>query len=794
MIGRINLVLLTSLLFVVICVFSQPAEAAYRPGQEQPKPFIIKGIASVQLEDDVDVNVARRGFGKVSFGLATLDKVLNDHQVEDFKAIFPWRKEKPKTNSGMKDLTRWVEISFPETVNVNDVVNALKQNPHVRFAEPVWAMPMRATPDDPQWSSQWAMEPPGPDPDFYTAWDMETGSDSIKYGAIDSGVNWGHDDLEGNIWVNPGEDMDGDGVVYDTDDLNGIDDDGNGVVDDLIGYDFFSGLGGGVWPGEDAGGPDSDPDDHNGHGTHIAGIGAAMTNNGINVTGAAGGWYGGHRSMRGVQIMCLRIGATGADGNGYVNANNAATAIDYAILMGVDVINASWGGAAPSAAAASNAIIAGVTFCHAAGNENNEVSDDIDAIPGVLSVASLGPFGDARSSFSNYGFWVDLSAPGSDVLSTYSNAYVPTTASLYGTSMASPMVAGLSLLIRSAMPSLTGAQVDSLMLVTADPVEYANAAQYHFKLGSGRINANTALSALANAKFTAPITDGNVPLDVQFTDQSPNSPTSWDWSFGTGDVSTVQNPLYTYTTPGVYDVSLIIDDGNALGLGEEHLRDYVWARADSLIMDSVEVSSSTKDTIPIYLKNTALVREITFAFQLENHNNTVTYDGFSVEGLRTEYFASVDLINENHSIQKFIIRMRPDASSATSNYLTPDTGAILNLIINIGPGAIGGQLVTIDTVSGWTKVPVMQTPYGSYWPEFTPGKLLVTLCGHGDANCDGDVFVDDLSMIVAYLFTGGPAPDARGGNVDGIGFPEINVNDITYLVAYLFKGGPPPPL
>ncbi|MCH9024812.1 MAG: S8 family serine peptidase, partial [candidate division Zixibacteria bacterium] len=306
------------------------------------------------------------------------------------------------------------------------------------------------------------MFPGGIDPLFYDAWDLETGSDSIKFADIDTGVNYKHPDLLGNVWVNPGEDLDGDGLVFDTNDLNGIDDDSNGVVDDLIGYDFFTGFGAmGIYPGEDGGIRDPDPNDFNSHGTHIAGIAAGMNNNGTGVTGIAGGWFGGNRSFRGVQIMCLRVGGTAADGLGYVNSTNCGQAIDYAAMMGADVINCSWGSQGTSAMiqVMSNAAAAGVTVVHASGNGNIEVPDFLDVLgDDVLSVAST-TSSDIKSGFSNFGDWIDISAPGSGIYSTVSFSYNPSYGYKSGTSMAAPMVCGTALLIKSMMPSLSRQQV-----------------------------------------------------------------------------------------------------------------------------------------------------------------------------------------------------------------------------------------------------------------------------------------------------------------------------------------------
>ncbi len=755
-----------------------------------PVKTIIKGRLTVLFDDNINLDNTVKAFGRISVNAPSLDPLFTKFQVNDVKKIFPWRNEAPKANSGKHDLTRFAEITFPEDVNIDEIIYELSQNPNIRFIEPVYQIPLSASPDDPQWFQQWAMEPGPPDPDFYDAWDLETGSDIIKYGCIDSGVNYKHPDLAGNIWVNPGEDIDNDGIVYDPDDLNGIDDDGNGIIDDLIGYDFLSSLSN-PHPNEDGSGRDTDPNDFTGHGTHVAGIAAAMTNNDRNVAGAAGGWFGGHPSRRGVQIMCLRSGGTGSDGNGYVNSNDCAAAIDYAAMMGANVINASWGGATINAFAATNAMADGVTFCHASGNDNSQSSDALDNQPGMISVSALGPYNDIKAGYSNYGYWVDVSAPGSTILNTYSTqTYTPTTASLSGTSMASPMVAGLALLIRSMMPSLTKEQVDSLVVVTADDIYGVNDPVYDLKLGSGRINAFTALSALANAKFTSDIYEGNVPLTVNFTDQSPNSPVGWDWNFGNGDGSTDQNPQYVYTEPGVYDVSLLVDENNLLGLGEEHLINYMWVRADTMSMDSVEFNPGESVAIPVYLNNSASVSDIVFAFRLNGHGGTIDFDSISTVGLRTEYFESVSQIAEDSFVKMYAWRLRSDVG-AGSNWLQPDTGAVFKIYLTASPSAPASQLVTIETANVSGNVSKITTRWGEYWPVFHDGKASISSCQHGDANCDGQILLDDLILLVNYIFKGGPHPDPTGGEVNCL--PGIFVNDLTYLVNYIFKSGPPPP-
>lgn len=788
-------------LLIAGSVFSQTAS--------QAKKIPLKGQVVVQFEDDIELNTSNKmykSFNKVSFNLPTFDAILDNHQVFEADAVFPWRTEKPAVNSGLKDLTRYYVLNFPEDVDVNSVIADLMQNSNVRYAEPVYAVKVDAAPDDPQWWQQWALHPDDvPNPNFFNAWDYETGSDSIKFALIDSGVLYKHEDLEGNVWVNPGEDLDGDGEVFDADDMNGIDDDGNGKVDDLIGWDFFSGFSGvTLHPSEDPSPPDNDPLDFNGHGTHVAGIAAACNNNGIGVASGAGGWFGGHRSTRGVQIICCRVGGSASDNggvsySGYVNTLNAAQAIDYCSMMGANVMNASWGSSAVSAAAAENAMTNGATFTHAAGNDNANDPDDMDFLTDIISVASVAQPNDIKSSFSNYGNWVDVAAPGSSIYSTYSFSYTPGYASLGGTSMAAPMAASVALLIRSMMPSLTRAEVDSILMATADSAALyggGNNILYTNQLGSGRIDAEAALAGLANAKFTADVTEGSAPLDVQFTDLSPNSPVAWTWHFGDGDSSIAQNPLHTYTEAGIYDVSLIEDENHPLGPGEEHLKRYIWVTNDTLKIDSVETPISGTAVVPVYLANTSLVKEIQLPIRFTNTLG-VTYSHLDVTGTRADYFAQADENAIANGVVSIILRSNTTTSPG-SNYLPADTGLVVNLYFNVNATNTG--VVTIDTLTFNGKSPYVKSIYGDYWPvNYTPGKINISGCcigSTGDINGDGNPSPDlsDLLYLVDYMFASPPGsapvcPEEADMNGDDT---SADLVDLLYLVEYMFASPPGP--
>lgn len=278
----------------------------------------------------------------------------------------------------------------------------------------------------------WSRGKAGEDINAEKAWTVTKGSRAIKVAVIDTGVDYNHPDLKDQMWTNTAE-------------LNGqpgVDDDGNGYVDDIHGYDFQN--------------KDGDPmDDHN-HGTHCAGV-IGASHNSIGIKGV----------MADVEIVAIKfLSARGG------TTEDAILSVQYAIDVGVDVMSNSWGGGGFSQAL-KDAIIAannaGIVFVAAAGNSNS----DNDARPtyptnyevdNVIAVGSHTGKG-TRSSFSNYGAkTVHVMAPGSGILSTVRGGKY---ANMSGTSMACPHVSGIAGLLLSVEPNLTPAEVRDRMVNTA---------------------------------------------------------------------------------------------------------------------------------------------------------------------------------------------------------------------------------------------------------------------------------------------------------------------------------------
>ena len=280
------------------------------------------------------------------------------------------------------------------------------------------------------------------------AWDITRGSTSKLVAVIDSGVDFTHEDLQENLWNNPGEIA-----------SNGVDDDENGYVDDIRGYDFGSDLG------------DSDPTDENGHGTHVAGIIAATGNNALGVIGVA--W-----NTAIIPVKCLDD-----QGNGYISY--LVNALDYVSALKdqgypIAVVNMSLGTAERSDAlnrAVGRVAARGILLVAAAGNSYGQNNDEVPSYPAnaesplVLSVAATNSSG-ALAAFSNYGpRSVDMAAPGADILST-----VPPLLKgapyeyIDGTSMAAPIVSGVVALIAAANPAASPALIRDILLSTVTPL------------------------------------------------------------------------------------------------------------------------------------------------------------------------------------------------------------------------------------------------------------------------------------------------------------------------------------
>jgi subtilisin family serine protease len=288
-------------------------------------------------------------------------------------------------------------LKLPAGISVEDALAQYEMNPDVEYAEPNYIIHFEKTPNDPDFDELWGLHNTGQTVDLITgtpdadidapeAWDITTGSENVIIAVLDSGVANMHPDQINNRWIN----------LTELSGVTGVDDDGNGYIDDIYGWDFW--------------GNDSNPEDYNSHGTHVAGTIAAQGDNGSDITGV--NWD--------ASIMPVRIG-------GVVGLMSyAVEGIVYAVENGADIINASYGGSNFSQSAYNAIKYANdndVLFVAAAGNSSND--NDIDPhypssynLPNVIAVAATDQ-DDALESFSNYGATtVDVAAPGDNIYST----------------------------------------------------------------------------------------------------------------------------------------------------------------------------------------------------------------------------------------------------------------------------------------------------------------------------------------------------------------------------------------
>ncbi len=373
-------------------------------------------------------------------------------------------------------LSRWFEIIYIGAT-AEQFVAILRKSSLIEVAEPRYSYPLCLKPTDPKIGDQYALA----EMNMFKAWDIETGDPSILVADDDIGVDWAHEDLRDAIYSNTGETgTDANGIPKNA---NGIDDDSNGFIDDWHGWDFA---------GEDDSAPDNNPTATAEHGTHTSGIMAATANNNKGVVGVCFG------------AKLLPIKCSGAFGRGVAFGYEGMV---YAADMGASVVNNSWGGT--NFSDVGQDIVDYVTgknclVVAAAGNSSHEEDLYPASFKHVLSVGSTTVNHVFSSDFSSYSIYVDVCAPGSNVLSTVPNNNYR---ELMGTSMASPNAAGVAALVRKHFPSLLPDQVIERLRVTCDPI---NSNPHPGLTGGGVVNA---LAALGSSKELHSVRIVDVKID-----------------------------------------------------------------------------------------------------------------------------------------------------------------------------------------------------------------------------------------------------------------------------------------
>ncbi len=788
--------LLTSILLLGISS-ALMADASFVPRPLEKGEKYVPGMILVQFKQYALPKNEKVFQGQsLSLGNSSIDALNQKYNATRAEQVFANTIISEKSaNLGLPD---FYAIYLDPDADIMQAIWDYGKNEYVVLAETNPIYQMRDVPNDPLFTDQyWLDQVNDADIDAPEVWNYESGDSTIVIGVNDSGVLWNHPDLLRNIWQNLGEDADGDGRVieggvFDPGDVNNIDNDGNGLIDDFIGYDWVNVPSSYVCPGEDYGGYDNNPTDFEGHGTVIAGIIAGTTNNGIGVAGIAGGFG---KKFTGARIMCLRTGYLANDCElGSVDSYAAVLGFNYAIYMGADVVNISWGPQYPGTctpgygynATTRNAILNcinnGIVVTISAGNDAVDCPDYMALIPGVLIVAATDQ-NDNRAWFSNYGDWIHLSAAGVSMMSTWSDAGTPSYVDWDGTSFSAPAVAGVAALIRSHNPTLSVDSVRNLLMNTADPLSDPT-------LGAGRVNAYNAIMALPTAYFTsASDLDTFPPFNVSFTDESPTAGiTAWSWDFGDGGSSDQQNPTHQYTQAGLYDVSLTIT--SPIGEDTYTYPKMVYAIGDTLSVESVS-EATVGDTVEVHfnLKNYENVQEIKIPFFYNSGASTLEWLDYAVhtDGTRCEYFERASIIGVGAN--RGYIHLRVDNNGDMSpDPLAPGEGPICYLKFKV----IGTGTSDITLGDSWREY-VATGEYFSYQPRFIPGFVTTNAACQGrcgDANNDGSVNVSDAVHIINYVFIGGsPEPLPVKACGDANSDAAVNVSDAVFIINYVFVTG-----
>jgi subtilisin family serine protease len=523
------------------------------------------------------------------------------------------------------DLGRIYVIELPQAASqaqLDAALGALRRDRDVEYAEDDRVAAAHFTPNDPYYSTSgswgqayddlWGLKRISAG----AAWDTSAGS-GLVVAVIDTGVDYNHADLAGNVWTNAGE-VPG----------NGLDDDGNGFVDDVRGWDF-------IGASHTAPAADNDPADGHGHGTHVAGTVAALGDNGVGVIGLA--WQ--------ARVMAVK----GLANTGYGLNSTLATAVVYAADNGADVINNSWGGAGTSQLvkeAFDYAAGLGAVLVASAGNDGQDAAGYYPAgFSNVITVSALGLNsigGDWVPPWSNWGTRIDVTAPGVDVLSLRAAGTILLTpvgtyyARADGTSMAAPHVAGLCALVLQQHPAFSAEQVRQALRASATDTDVLG---YDVHTGYGRIHAAQALTVSdpLEVKIQTPADGTRISGAVTLTGLARGAGLqSWLLEWGVGETPSTWATIASGTTPvdggtlGVFDPSARNDGRYTLRLRATDASARTYEDRLQLVVDYVSLTSPTPPVTP----NTAAVFKPGATVTLTGRAEGPSFQSFRVEWAR----------------------------------------------------------------------------------------------------------------------------------------------------------------
>ncbi|MGQ9642463.1 MAG: S8 family serine peptidase [Ignavibacterium sp.] len=557
---------------------------------------------------------------------------------------------------GDEILGRIVQIHFNEKVDENYLTNLINQDPEIEYIQVSNIYQVDAIPNDSLVAQQWALQKIK----AFDAWDITQGADTVLLAIIDTGIDYNHPDLKNKIYLNNGEigtDVNGNDKRF-----NGMDDDGNGFIDDYMGWDFTDRVG---FPFDSSGGDylnwDNDPDDDQGHGTFIAGIAAAETNN---FTGVAG-------TAPNIKLLNLRA----FDPGGYGEEDDVAAAILYAVQMKAKVINMSFGDNSFSFVLRDiiqYAYSQNLVLVASAGNSGSNLPHYPSGYTEVICVGNS-TIDDVVASSSNWGSTIDLVAPGTNIITTSRNGGY---SSINGTSASAPFVSATTALILS-LQNFSNEEVKQILKSTSDDIGESG---WDLRSGAGRLNIERALRVLAPSivKFNHPTMDfatseNNLPIEATILSAYFESyklqlgtgynPTNWQSLIEEGKNQFNQQNIYDLDISNfddsVYTLRLLVFQNNGRTLEERvnFFIDKTSPQTELISVGPMYYGDKLTITAAVYTDEPSLVR-LYYKKASEQTYQFITLDGFTTNNQFVKQlhygFIPKELVDQNSDYKVYL--------------------------------------------------------------------------------------------------------------------------------------------
>ncbi len=507
----------------------------------------IPGEIIVKIKKDVKLSLKNIN-NIMTTGKPSIDRLNRIYKVRDIEATILSVNKKPKNPDLFEyyGLDQIFTFKCDHATNILDAIEAYKKDPNIEFVEPNYVGHGCIIPNDPSFNNQWNLHNTGqsggtPDADIDgpEAWNIKLGSSNVVIAIVDTGIDYNHEDLDLHIWQNTGE------IAG-----NGIDDDGNGFIDDIRGWNFYHN--------------NNNPMDFADHGTHCAGIAGARTNNNKGIAGV----------MWTVKLMAVKVAH--CSGWGCFNATDSANGIIYAADNRADVISMSWSFTKDINViknACNYAYAIGCFMCAAIGNHGSSSKRWPAAYTTVMAVGAT-DYNDDRCSWSAHGNHINVVAPGGrtttssgvDIYSTIPNDKY---GYMWGTSMSTPHVAGLAGLLKAQDSSRSNSDIWTIIVNTADDLGSPGWDEYY---GMGRINAYTALYGAPYKPIIDGPINGKAGIEYNYTgltwDPNGDNIHYWfDWDDGSnsgwvGPFNSGQTGIasHVWNTQGTYHIKVKAKD------------------------------------------------------------------------------------------------------------------------------------------------------------------------------------------------------------------------------------------